>query len=176
MIYKIVSATAREDVERGINEYLRLGYQPDGNLVHSKNKNNHNILSIRMIKPDKNNSSNNSIVKCKLISTVIREDVERGINKYLGLGFEPYENLISSRSVRYRKEMAHLTILMVKNENSNKTIKKCKIISYQSMDDYNRDIDKYERQGFKTYGNMINHEITKNNKKFNYYTILMLKI
>lgn len=70
MIYKIVSATAREDVERGINEYLRLGYQPDGNLVHSKNKNNHNILSIRMIKPDKNNSSNNSIVKCKLISIV----------------------------------------------------------------------------------------------------------
>lgn len=145
MIDKIVSATAREDVERGINEYLRLGYQPDGNLVRSKNKNNHNILSIRMIKPDKNNSSNNSIVKCKLISTVIREDVERGINKYLGLGFEPYENLISSRAVRYRKEMVHLTILMVKNENSNKTIKKCKIISSQSMDDFNIGIKKYEQ-------------------------------
>lgn len=114
MIDKIVSATAREYVERGINEYLRLGYQPDGNLVHSKN--NHNILSIRIIKPDKNNSSNNSIVKCKLISTVIREDVERGINKYLGLDFEPYGDLISNRSVRYGKEMAHLTILMVKNE------------------------------------------------------------
>ena len=151
MIYKIVSATAREDVERGINEYLRLGYQPDGNLVHSKNKNNHNILSIRMIKPDKNNSSNNSIVKCKLISTVIREDVERGINKYLGLGFEPYENLISSRAVRYRKEMAHLTILMVKNENSNKTIKKYKIISSQSIGNYNRVINEYECKGFKTY-------------------------
>lgn len=145
MIDKIVSATAREDVERGINEYLRLGYQPDGNLVRSKNKNNHNILSIRMIKPDKNNSSNNSIVKCKLISTVIREDVEIRINKYLGLGFEPYENLISSRAVRYRKEMVHLTILMVKNENSNKTIKKCKIISSQSMDDFNIGIKKYEQ-------------------------------
>lgn len=176
MIYKIVSATAREDVERGINEYLRLGYQPDGNLVHSKNKNNHNILSIRMIKPDKNNSSNNSIVKCKLISIVIREDVERGINKYLILDFEPYGDLISSRAVRYGKEMDYLTILMVKKKNSNKTIKKCKIISSQSMDDFNRGVAKYERQGFKTYGNMINHEITKNNKKFNYYTILMLKI
>lgn len=175
MIDKIVSATAREDVKRGINEYLRLGYQPDGNLVHSKNKNNHNILSIRMIKLDKNNTVNSLIKKCELVSTVIRDDVERGINKYLGLGFEPYGNLISSRAVRYRIEMAHLTILMVKKENSNKTIKKCKIISSQSMDDFNRGVNKYERQGFQTYGKMINHEITQNNKKVNYYTILMLK-
>lgn len=43
------------------------------------------------------------------------------------------------------------------------------------MDDYNRGIDKYKQQGFKTYGNMITHEITQNNKKVNYYTILMLK-
>ena len=127
MIDKIVSATAREDVKRGINEYLRLGYQPDGNLVHSKN--NHNILSNRMIKLDKNNTVNNLIKKCELVSNVRREDVEGWIDKCLRQEFEPYENLISSRAVRYRKEMSHLTILMVKRENINKTIKKCKIIS-----------------------------------------------
>lgn len=44
------------------------------------------------------------------------------------------------------------------------------------MDDFNRGVAKYKGQGFQTYRNMINHEITKNNKKFNYYTILMLKI
>lgn len=175
MAVKIISAIAREDLERGINEDLRLGYQPDGNLVHSKDRNNHNILTIRMIKSNKNNVGNNLIKKCKLVSTVIREDLERGINKYLGLGFEPYKNLISSRAVRYRKEMAHLTILMVKRENTKKKLKRCKIISSQSMDDYNRGIDKYKQQKFKTYGNMITHEITQNNKKVNYYTILMLK-
>ena len=84
----------------------------------------------------------------KIISTIAREYVERGINKYLGLDFEPYDNLISSRAVRYGKEMAHVTILMVK-KNSNQTIKKCKIIYSQSMDNYNRDVDKYERQGLK---------------------------
>lgn len=40
--------------------------------------------------------------------------------------------------------MAHVTILMVK-KNSNQTIKKCKIISSQSMDDFNIGIKKYEQ-------------------------------
>lgn len=43
----------------------------------------------------------------EIISAISREDVERKINKYLGLDFEPYGDLISSRAVRYRKEMAH---------------------------------------------------------------------
>ena len=128
-----------------------------------------------MIKLDKNNTVNNLIKKCELVSNVIREDVEGWIDKCLRQGFEPYKNLISSRSVKYRKEMSHLTILMVKRENINKTIKKCKIISSQSMGNFNRGVKKYELQGFQTYGNMINHEITQNNKKVNYYTILMLK-
>lgn len=50
----------------------------------------------------------------EIISAIAREDVERKINKYLRLGFEIYGDLISSRAVRYRKEMAHLTILMLK--------------------------------------------------------------
>lgn len=81
----------------------------------------------------------------KIVSATSREDVERGINKYLGLDFEPYGDLISSRAVRCGKEMAHVTILMVKKKNSNKTIKKCKIISSQSMDDFNIGIKKYEQ-------------------------------
>lgn len=33
MIYKIVSATSREDVERGINKYLGLDFEPYGDLI-----------------------------------------------------------------------------------------------------------------------------------------------
>lgn len=169
----IIKSIAREDLEHGININLKR-YQPNGNLLYLK-ENNKNFLQIEMKKIDSNNFDDNIIEKCKLISTVLKDDVENGINKYIRLGFEPYGNFVSNRAVRNKKEIAHLTILMVKRKNKNNPIKECKIISYHNIEDYYKNINIYQKKGFKINGNMITHNIIIKNNTIGYYTVLMVK-